>query len=385
MNPVVLNPVVPEKTLNRMARLAVTGHLDSAQQILIQLALPSSLNEKVQNILTNPNGNSSQDRHQDIKNRVIEVLNEPIPSSPVARPTTAKKISSFNSCPRLNKVKKEQLIFKNANVCQGRPSKAGFLSDVHMPKDIAQTIFLASMACGTFKALRCLNRAWNECQVPFQVMFQQQLKNGTLTVIDAKTMEFEIDDEPLIDQVEVAYHCSRLAQHVFNGEGLTLVTIPKGISVENYVNKTRDRKEMAYPGMSLIQSLTGDEDVFTTSEICSYRALITNNIFSQTLGLFELEEVKFYVEELGCEMPQVQEHVFQLNSLKSIFNKSVCADYFAFCSNGKLTRANSVMAIIGSKEENYALTFQGRNWSSLDGQTGSAGVIRSKKNNNIYK
>ncbi len=325
---------IPKETLSQMAGLVARGYLNSAQQVLCGLSLPKTIKEKVQNIISHPNGNSAQEKDLDIKERVTAVLD------------------TNQDC-----------------------------LEIKLPKDVMGIIFLYSIALGASKVLRCLSQEWYECQIPFRTSFQQYVKNGVITVIDAKAMGFVVNDEPPIDVVEVAHHCNRLAPYVLNGAGFSLITIPQGVSIEKCIDRTKKLHPfLMYLGINLIQPLRMDEeedrkDHYSSAAASSSRVFITNGPFAATCSeSFTFEKVKSIVEELGCEMPEIHEYFFQLNSLKSIFQRSILTDSFVWCSNGTIKKPFQT-AICGCSEEDLVLAIQGRHPNECS-NIGSAGVIR---------
>ncbi|GEM_PF-5140903 len=315
-----------EKTVNRMAQLPDTDYLDSANQVLRTPSSKQSSSKSAEDLRT-PKEDSTQKLQQE---RVIVL-------PPV------------------------------------------------LPFDMIRIIFEYSVNERTSRAFGILNKEWNTY---YQKIIENFVTSGRLTVIDAKAMQIKLEDEPLIDQGAVIYHCHRLAPHILNNVGLSLVTIPKGISILDFqeiVKKDQvctEKRLMNYT--NLLNALVhGDENVHLASEKCSYRALIPNNGFAQTcVHASRFEDLKHFVGNLDCEIPTVQELFFQICASKVVFNKAVCTDYFVCCSNW--SHEGSILSMRGSVEAEH-LFIIGKILSHRPTTTGSAGVIRCTRNNSAPK
>ncbi|GEM_PF-2245963 len=344
---------IPEKSIDRMIRLTLTGNYNSACQLLNQCEISHRLFEKVQEILSNPIGVSAQEKHTDMKGRIVAVLN-----SPATVPLELAGVEKPLSDP--------------THFCMA-PPEADFFSNACVPSEIIRVIFLNGLKIGVHQQMLCLNRKWNECQTSFKIRYQDLIKTGVLTIIDAKMMGFTVDDEPRIDQVMVAFHCDRLTSSVMNKAGFSVVTIPQRVSIHDYVMIAREQ-DLYYGGTGLLE-FNKDANLYTTSVPKTYRALMPNHVFEQTLSISQFENMQACINNLNCEVPKVHEYFFQLTSIRLLFNRSAYADFHACCST-KSNEKHGHAIDMQRLDPNVCLNVCGIPVSSLPAQTGAGGVIR---------
>lgn len=184
--------------------------------------------------------------------------------------------------------------------------------------DIMGVLFRACVSqCGIkiITALPCVNKYWNQLTIDFFAGCDLKQICPGLTIMDAKTQERGCDDEPNIDKFQIVKAVKKVAPHVENNEGVTLLTMIKGDTLNKLIEIA------AQEGMTvdilwnrIIEEL-GDVPVEQT-----YRILVTNNVFMESRNKdYKSQEV--IVEGHGCVMPMVQEYVALCVFTSKIFKK----------------------------------------------------------------
>jgi hypothetical protein len=152
-------------------------------------------------------------------------------------------------------------------------------------------------------ALACVNKYYRECATKYWEQFELKLFCPELRILDAEAQGVTVSDKPQINKLAILKCFHKLAPHVENNEGLTLLTMRKGLTLNQLVAIA------AKAGMTveifwdkIVQEL-GDVPVEQT-----YVILITNSVFKESRNKsYALQ--KDLVGEHGCEMPTVQEYV----------------------------------------------------------------------------
>ncbi len=342
---------VSEKSIDRMIRLTLTGNYQSACELLIKCGIPHSLFEKIQEILNNPIGVSTQEKHTDMKGKIVAVLNSPV-TVPLELAVVEKPLSD------------------PTHFCMA-PPEADFFSDVFVPSEIIRIIFLNSWKIGADRTMHCLNRRWYECQTPYQDL----IKTGALTIIDAAKMGFKVDDEPSIDEVRVVFHCDRLASSVMDNAGFSLVTIPSGQSIESY-EKIAEQTKFVFEGLGFLGK-SWNEEPYNDVAKHSSRVLMPNHVFKQTVPFSTLDEIESCINGFDCELPQPRDCFFQLVSTKLIFDRCAYMD-FKMCSSCvvSVNGNKSVHVISVKKGDERCLSVELHPCDGPSSNLGAGGVIR---------
>lgn len=129
-----------------------------------------------------------------------------------------------------------------------------------------------------------------------------------ITHVDLSKYGLSVEDTPPFDQRSAFPLIKRcLSLSIEGNAGVTLLTIPKGLSLNKLVKLAKDPKlgnikqliDISY----IVSREFGDREIPNT-----YRIVITNNIFSESRALSS-SDLEILVKTLGCEKPKTLEIV----------------------------------------------------------------------------
>ena len=148
--------------------------------------------------------------------------------------------------------------------------------------------------------LACVNKYFNAC-----VKERIDLKRfcPQLTILHAKAQGITVDDEPSVNKLQVLKWYKELAPHVENEEGLTLLTMPKGLTLNQLVAIAAEKGITVNVEWDQILPNQGNISVEQT-----YVILITDSIFRASRSKTYAQQ-QAVVAGHGCVMPTVQEYV----------------------------------------------------------------------------
>lgn len=115
---------------------------------------------------------------------------------------------------------------------QGLQSRCNLITD-QLFSDIIQTIFLQCIDNDHFESIRalsCVNTHWNGYAIDFWRRFDLKQFCPELTILDAQALGIEINDEPHINCLAILKSFKKLALCIEKNAGLTLLTMPKGLT-----------------------------------------------------------------------------------------------------------------------------------------------------------
>ena len=195
-----------------------------------------------------------------------------------------------------------QPVQDNSTVAQAGTLKENItLSE--LPPDLLGNIFNKFIDdLKLFTMLCCVDKRINKSVTHFWAGRDLNLKQicPELTIIDAKAQGKECGDEPKFNQFEVWKWVKKLAPHIEDKAGLTLLTMTKGTTLSQLAAiAAKDGKtvKLVWPAANQI-----DHPIDT-----SYRILISNSVFMKSSGKYENSENRLL--EHGCEMPTAVEYV----------------------------------------------------------------------------
>lgn len=183
--------------------------------------------------------------------------------------------------------------------------------------DVMEVIFSKCISLcdlNTIIAFPCVNKYWNQFTVTF-IKGNLKYVCPELTIMDAKTQKRECAEEPKIDEFKVFKAVKKLAPHVEDNAGVTLLTLIKGDTLNKLTKIAwEEGMQVIVPWNAIIEEL-GDVPVEQT-----YTILITNNVFIDSRNKnYKAQEI--LAEEHGCQMPTGQEYVALCVFAKKIFQK----------------------------------------------------------------
>jgi hypothetical protein len=171
--------------------------------------------------------------------------------------------------------------------------------------DISEKIFAQFVAGGDFIGLQALALTSVKLYENFTLLVHSFDLNHSagLTILDAKTQGITVDDEPCISKLQIWKCIRNLAHHVENNEGLTLLTMAKGLTLNQLVAIAAEKGIIMNFRLGPILQQVGDVPVEQT-----YVILITNSVFKES------RDKSYYLQEKlvrrhRCQMPTVQEYV----------------------------------------------------------------------------
>jgi hypothetical protein len=285
-----------------MMGLALRGFINSAIQVLKQCSFNEEQAAKIQNILRNVLSGNAEQTNAEMKGKILAVLTgedlklEIAPSEPafqiiVTNPETGPGIGQ----PPAN----------YQNQIHSLQTRSHNMTD-QLCDDILQLIFLHCQSQSDWKsigALTCVNQHYKRYATKkYWKQFDLKLFWPELTILDAKAQGMTIYDEPQISKLAILKYLQKLAPHVENNEGLTLLTMCKGLTLNQLFAIAKQAGIKVSVWDEIVKEL-GDVPVEQT-----YVILITNSVFNESRRKI-YDQQKELVSEHGCEMPTVQEYV----------------------------------------------------------------------------
>jgi hypothetical protein len=286
------NNSIQPGTLNRMVQLAVRGQngepdcTDSALKVLNQCGLSEEQSAKIASILGNVPSENAGQATTAMKERILAVLNGEELNLQVV-PNAPAPFASLNQ--------NREIYIPTANCT--------FVGD--LIDDVAQKIFFQCHSNSDYQgilSLGCVNKHYNKCTEIFWEKFDLRCCKE-LTILDAKTQGITIDDEPRINKLQVLKCIKDLISHIENNEGVTLLTMRKGLTLNQLVAIAAEKGMTVDIVWDRILQEQGDVPVEQT-----YVILITNNVFVDSRSK-DYASQRDIVIGYGCEMPTVQEYV----------------------------------------------------------------------------
>ena len=284
-----------DSMIQQITSLVFRGFPDSALRVLEKSDLTKKQKERIETILNQPHGDYTLETTQAMNQSIISVIR-------------GEEVQSAASS--------EQPSSSQTDVQA---------SSNELPPDIMEVIFSACVSqCDlkTITAFHCTNKYW--CQYTVNFFEACDLKHicPELTIMDAKAQERECDDEPKIDKFRIFKAVKKVAPHVDDNAGVTLLTMIK----EDTLNKliaiaAQDGIQIVVAWDDIIEKF-GDVPIEQT-----YTILITNNVFIDSRSKnYKSQEV--IVEGHGCVMPIIQEYAKLCAFSQKIFQKCLYQDDF---------------------------------------------------------
>ncbi len=167
-----------------------------------------------------------------------------------------------------------------------------------------------------------------------------------LRILDAKAQGFDLDDEPDIDKLAVIKYLKRLAPRVEGKAGLTLLTMPKNMTLNQEVAIAKKMKIRIDIWEDEILEVLGDVAAQST-----YRILISNNVVKKTRKRdYDVQQQR--VRRVGFDsMPTIAEYLLLCISTQKVFNCKCpyLGDTFASSS----TSMNDCPLLIGGSKTSF--------------------------------
>jgi hypothetical protein len=110
--------------------------------------------------------------------------------------------------------------------------------------DVSEKIFAQCLGEGDFiglQALACVSVKLHQNLTWLLGYFDLNLLYQKLTILDAKAQGITVDDEPCINKLQILKCLKDLAPHVENNEGVTLLTMAKGLNLNQLVKIAAER------------------------------------------------------------------------------------------------------------------------------------------------
>ena len=322
------NSISSDVILERAVGQILRGHSDGALSQLTKCGLFGDEQiEKIQAILTEMNPTHLTIMPLELKARLLQAIN---PETEAAQTLPQNKPShiGFTETPACE--------FANAYPCKiefggAGIVESGFSDNKMIPdlknrcqfvvpqlnEDIVSEIFEYSFSGGDIKGIQSL-ACTNKCFYTYITKIEgaldfKQFCPG-LIILDAQTLGLVVDDEPPIKKLALIKNFRDMAFKVENNAGLTLLTMTKGLTLNQLVAIAAKARITVHFGCNGILKELGDVPVEHT-----YRVVITNNVFINSRNK-SYEVLLKDVLEIGCEMPPVQEYVALCIYTQKIFN-----------------------------------------------------------------
>ena len=222
----------------------------------------------------------------------------------------------------------------------------------------------------TITAFHCTNKYWNQIAIGYFAGCDLKQICPELTIMDAKTQKRDCADEPKIDKFKIFKAVKRVAPHVEDNAGVTLLTLIKGDTLNKLIEiAAQEGMQVLVPWNAIIEEL-GDVPVEETSII-----LITNSVFMGTREE-NYNSQNTLVEGHGCQMPMGREHVALCVFAKKIFQKCL------YGKNGQnlptygrsSTHVQGIPLVVGGFDHRGRLSVNDNvSFDSIDDETFGAG------------
>ena len=196
----------------------------------------------------------------------------------------------------------------------------------------------------TTKSLACVNRYFNACVKAYEEQIDLKRDCPKLTILDAKAQGITVDDEPKVSKLQVLKWYNELTPHVENEEGLTLLTMTKGLTLKQLV-AIAEAKGIAV-------NLVRDEILREHGNVAveqTYIIVITDSVFKKSRSKTYAQQ-QALVGGHKCVMPIVQEQVAHWVFTNIVFRKCLYSQ-----SNGQIlwtygrssTRVGNYSLVVG--------------------------------------
>ncbi len=278
-----------DSMLEQMTSLAYRGYLDSALGVLEKSGLNEVQKNKIKTILTQPHDDTLE-ATQAMKQSMIAVI-----KGEDFQPAASGE-QSFSSQP-IQVLPLEQ---EDSITFTDTPTSLQTL-----PLDIIGVIFSTCISmCDlrTITAFPCMSKFWKQFTLNFFAVCDLKHICPELTVMDAKTQQRECADEPKIDKFQIFKAVKKIAPHVEDNAGVTLLTMIKDDNLKMLIEiATQDGMQIKVDD-DIIEEL-GDVPVKQTDTI-----LITNSVFIGTRDK-DYKSQESLAEGHGCQIPTGQAYV----------------------------------------------------------------------------
>jgi hypothetical protein len=189
--------------------------------------------------------------------------------------------------------------------------------------DIAEKVFAQCLSKDDLTgiaALACTNKTISENIESLASRINLiQLCPG-LTILDAEIQGFEVDDEPSLNNLAALICYRKFASHVENNAGLTILTVPKGLTPNWLIADAKKAGiEVDILWRNKILMRLGEAAVKDT-----YRIMITNAPVTETRDKNYGAQEKRVCEAGFDEMPKFEEYLLLLISTQKITNFANC-------------------------------------------------------------
>ena len=167
--------------------------------------------------------------------------------------------------------------------------------------------------------LACVNKYFNACVKAYMERLDPTDLTRLcpkLTILDAKAQGITVDDEPQVNKLQVLKWCKELAPHVENNEGLTLLTMPKGLTL-NQLAAIATAKGITVDVWDELLQEHGNVPVEQT-----YVIVITDSVFRISRSKIYAQQQEL-VARHRCVMPTVQEYVAHCVFTNIVYQKCI--------------------------------------------------------------
>jgi hypothetical protein len=317
------NYLIQESDLNRMVGLAFRGrhenpdYMDSAIGVLNKCGFSEEQSAKIASILGNVPSDNAIQATTAMKERILAVLSG---QDKVVDVVPEKQVAC-ESASQIVLMKKECVInFSTMEMCS-------FLNE-HIT-----TFFFECQSKNEWEsigAMACVSKQFYLRAEAYWKQFDIKLFCPELTILNAKTCGITIDEEPLFSKLAILKCFKKVSPHVENNEGVTLLTMTKGITLNQLVDIGREAGMIVNVDDGVLLAL-GDVPVGQT-----YVILIINGLFLESRNKdYPVLRDKLVVGH-GCELPTVQEQFALCVFTYKIFQKCLLQGPdlvgFGYCS-----------------------------------------------------
>jgi len=191
-----------------------------------------------------------------------------------------------------------------------------------VPKDVILTIFCYLGAfglakcrevCRSWKNLAFTKTLWDNLDLQKEVpSFTIKTFDGSdwKTHVDLERFKLSVDDEPALDKrVVIPFLVKRISTSVHRiarNTGITILTMPKGLTLNKLVELAQSPKEGKSVPLADIPYFISDE-MRNLPVNQTYRLIITNNVFEKQNGRLSFEDQDKLILEIGCTIPRALE------------------------------------------------------------------------------
>ncbi len=192
-----------------------------------------------------------------------------------------------------------------------------------LPTEIVQTIFMRCLGGGDVTGFIALSRTnVHSYLCMHQLMEAKDLKQLCplgLTILDAEEQGFKVDVEPCIGKFTMLKWFKKLAPSVEKYAGLTLLTVPKGITVNELIAIAES------VGIEVVlyhEHILGGQNTDPVEK--TYQIMMSNALVARTRNKLDIDQ-ELQVKRVGFDRrPTLVEYLLFLISAQKVSNYEIC-------------------------------------------------------------